>query len=437
MSQHILDAPAASAPAKCGPLRRLLAAHPIGFWFLFWGELAERCSYYSMRAILMLYMLEMLGLSKATASMVMSYFVAGCYLLPLVGGWVADRFLGQYWTIVLFSVPYLIGHLLLGVQSVPLLAMALVLLAVGSGAVKPNMTPLMGLTYKQQRPGDDKLLSDAFALFYGAINVGGFIASFGMPMLRTEYGYPFAFLAAAGMMAVAFTIFAAGKPFYAVESRVKETVTDTDRKERRAVLIRLLGLFGLVAAFWCVADQAGTTWLLMAKDHMNLQVLGYTLDPDQVQAANPLLLVLMLPAFAWGWRVLARRGWTVRATDKMLIGFILTCASMVVMAVAGFQVGGGEKVTVMWQLAAFVLITAAEVCISVVGLELAFRVAPKNMQGQAMAGFLLSVFVANVANAQITPLYEVISPGWYFTVLAVLMVPVTLVFRKVSARFEK
>ena len=199
--------------------------HPIGFWFFFWGELAERCSYYGMRAILTLYMVDRLGFSDGLASSAMSYFIAGCYFLPLVGGFVADRFFGKYWTIVGFSVPYILGHVILGVESVPFLIVALVLLAMGSGVIKPNISTLMGLTYDQQRPGQEKLRSDAFAMFYWAINLGAAVSSFAMPIIRTRMNYAIAFLFPAALMAVSFAIFAAGKRFYAVETLDKRKKT--------------------------------------------------------------------------------------------------------------------------------------------------------------------------------------------------------------------
>src|SRR5262245_35217727 len=95
-------------------ITRFFASHPTGFWFIFWGEFAERCSYYGMRAILAMYMASVLGLGQTNASTYMSFFIAACYFLPLVGGWVADNFLGKYWTIVGFSIPYILGHFILG-----------------------------------------------------------------------------------------------------------------------------------------------------------------------------------------------------------------------------------------------------------------------------------------------------------------------------------
>src|SRR5262249_30195821 len=136
--------------------------HPPGFWFFLGGEFAERCSYYGMRAILPLYMTAQLGMSDDDAAQWYSLFKAACYLLPLLGGFLADRYFGKHWTIVGFSVPYLAGQLLIGVESRAVLLLALVLLAGGSGVIKPNISALMGLTYDQQRPGKGRLRADAF-----------------------------------------------------------------------------------------------------------------------------------------------------------------------------------------------------------------------------------------------------------------------------------
>lgn len=215
---HAPQVPVIASEEAAAARRGGLLAHPPGFWFFFWGEFAERCSYYGMRAVLLLYMIDRLKLADAQASVIMSYFMAACYFLPLVGGYLADHYFGKYRTIVAFSLPYIIGQMILGIENKPFLFIALSLLAMGSGVIKPNISTLMGLTYDQQRPGQTKLRSDAFAIFYFSINIGATISSFAMPKLRDWFNYQTAFLCAAGLMAVAFVIFAAGKRFYAVET---------------------------------------------------------------------------------------------------------------------------------------------------------------------------------------------------------------------------
>jgi POT family proton-dependent oligopeptide transporter len=420
--------------------RSRLRDHPIGIWFFFWGEFAERCSFYGMRAILFLYMTGKLGFEDDSASMVMSYFIAACYLLPLIGGYVADRYFGRYRTIIAFSLPYIVGQLIMGIEDRTYLFISLSLLAVGSGVIKPNISTLMGLTYDQQRPGMERLRSDGFALFYGSINIGAAISSFAMPWIRNNYSYQTAFFFPAVMMVLAFLLFALGKPFYAKETIHREPATPVDREQQWTVLERLLGLFVVVMFFWSIFDQSTTTWTMFARDHLDATIFS----PDQLQAFNPVFIVLFLPLVTGLWHVLPRWGINLRPTDKMLIGFILTTITMAIIAVAGFRAVDGVKISVLWEVIPYMIITVAELCISVVGLELAFTAAPPPMKSFVSACWLLTVFFGNILNAQITPLYNrlelfgvKLSPGPYFTLLTILMVVVTIAFVLVAQRFNR
>jgi POT family proton-dependent oligopeptide transporter len=433
------ESPAKPAVTESIPVeeRSSLFDHPIGFWFFFWGELAERCSYYGMRAILLLYMIDRLGFSEGQASANMSYFIAACYLLPLAGGYVADNYFGKYRTIVGFSLPYILGHVILGIESVPFLVVALGLLAMGTGVIKPNISTLMGMTYDQQRPGQTRLRSDAFAMFYGAINIGAALSSFAMPWIRTHYGYQIAFLFPAALMVVAFLVFASGKPFYAEEKIERKSLTREERYERLVVLGRIFGLFLVVTFFWSIFDQSASTWTLFARDHLDLHFLGWTLDADSIQALNPVLIVLLLPPITLFWHFLARMGLSLKPTDKMLIGFVLTAITMAIMSVAGYLAGVDGRVSVLWEVIPYVIITAAEICISVVGLELAFTAAPPSMKSFVTGCWFLTVFIGNMLNSQITPLYEKLSPGTYFGLFALVMVPVTVAFVLIARRFNR
>ena len=161
--------------------------HPLAFWFFFWGEFAERASFYGMRTILALYLTSVLGFAARDASPIQYRFKAAAYFLPLLGGFIADRFFGKYWTIVGFSIPYVLGHFILGIPHPIAVYIALALLAGGSGVIKPNISTLMGQTYDEQRPGQEKLLSSAFLWFYFAINVGSLISTVALPAIRDHY----------------------------------------------------------------------------------------------------------------------------------------------------------------------------------------------------------------------------------------------------------
>lgn len=427
---------AAKHPAE-GFFAKYILSHPTGFWFFFWGEFAERSCYYGARAILVRYLAEQLGLGDQIATAGYSYFIAACYFLPLVGGYLADNYFGKYWTIVGFSIPYILGQLLLTVQSVPYMIVALALLAMGAGVIKPNISTLMGLTYDQKRPGQDKLRSDAFAMFYFAINIGSSVANAAMPLLRDWYGYSVAFLFPAALMVFALAMFALGKKHYAVEVIERVQRTPQERAEQWATLKQLGGLFLGVAFFWMIYDQHGSTWVLFTRDHIDLNVFGVQLAPEQLQTLNPVLIVLLLPAATVLWHTLAGFGINLRPTDKMNIGFALTVLTMVVMATAGYLAGNGHKVSAAWEAIAFVFLTAGEICISVVGLELAFIAAPQHMKGFVTACWLLAVFGGNLIAAQVTPLYSVMQPGNYFALNAGIIVVVAVVFFFITRRFNR
>jgi solute carrier family 15 (oligopeptide transporter), member 1 len=558
--------------------------HPIGFRFFFWGEFAERCSYYGMRAILALYMTERLGVDKADAGTFMSLFIAACYFFPLIGGFVADNFLGKYWTIVLFSVPYVIAQFIVGIENRYIVFGALVLLAMGSGVIKPNISTLMGLTYDQQRPGQDQLRTSAFSWFYMSINIGAALSQFGMPWLRTEFGYQIAFLFPAVLMAVALVIFAAGKKHYAREAIVRkvvgpapaptttltgipvryESVTAEELAAERAlkttVLTRIGLLFLTVMFFWAIFDQSASTWIFFADTYMDCTLFGVPASADSIQAFNPVFIVALVPVSVWLFKTLAQKGYEVKATQKMAVGFVLTGLSMVIMAVAGalagkkqdmvkfttpegslilpmwkeqkldavagnatagtdvriaatdfeydkdkkklnfasgkillkdgttlevsdghlkatglpaakaLAAGGvaepllksaeaiaklkteptkatlevvdwvepGQRVTVWWQVLAFLIITVAEILISVTGLELAFVAAPQSMKSFVTACWLAVVFLANLLiNAPITRLYPDMAPATYFLMLGAAMAVVLVIFVPVAKQFNR
>ncbi len=410
-----------------------------------------------MRAILFLYVAKQLNFGDDDAGTIVSLFLAACYFLPLIGGYLADNWFGKYWTIVGFSLPYILGQLSLCIDSQQVLGLApryfvfvsLALLAMGSGVIKPNISTLMGMTYDQYRPGKIQLRSDAFAFFYMAINIGAFASSTVVPWLCDHYsavlgvrdhtGYAIAFLFPAVLMVLALTLFALGKPFYAREVIAKQThATPEERRQQWTVLGRLFGVFFVITFFWMIFDQSSSTWIRFARNDFDLQLFGYRIAPDQFQALNPLFIVLLLPVVSVGlWRLLDRMGLHMRPTDKMLVGFVLTAASMAMMTIAGFLATPEHKVSLWWQVVTFFLITVAELCISPVGLELAFTAAPQSMKGFITACFLLTVFFGNILNSGLTRLYGPLGPGRYFGLLTGILIVVTIAFIFVARQFNR
>jgi POT family proton-dependent oligopeptide transporter len=183
----------------------------------------------------------------------------------------------------------------------------------------------------------------------------------------------------------------------------------------------------------------------LTRDWLHVDLFGKKLTPDQIQGLNPILILLLLPPITVLWHLLASLGLKLRPTDKMLIGFVLTAVTMGIMSAAGYRAAELGRVSVLWEVVAYVLITVAEICISVVGLELAFSAAPATMKSFVTACWLLTVFFGNILNSFITPLYGAeigllgvkLTPRTYFGLFALLMIPVTAAFVLVARRFNR
>jgi POT family proton-dependent oligopeptide transporter len=427
--------------------------HPRGFYYIFFGEFAERCSYYGMRAILPLYLTSVLAFSDSRAAAIYSSFKAACYLLPLLGGYLADRFFGRYWTIIGFSVPYVFGHFVLGIESQVALIIAMVLLAGGSGVIKPNISTLMGMTYDQQRPGQEALRSSAFLWFYFSINVGATISLLFMPSIRDyvrdHWGdlglaYKVAFQFPAWLMVLSLAIFAAGKRQYATEPKdPPKKLTEEERAQRRAALARLSGVFLLVIFFWVAYEQNDNLWTFFARDHVDLTLdthVGWKIPfaPDQFQWINGLLVLTFAPAFGWFFRWYDPHAHVFKATTKMLIGFLFTAGASVVMAFAALAASGGDKVSAWWIVLAYFVLTAGEVLVYGTGLELAFTAAPANMKSFITACFLVTNFAGNLINTQLSPQYNTtIAPVPFYLMSAGIVLAATVAFFFVGRRFNR
>ncbi|NKE43886.1 peptide MFS transporter [Roseomonas frigidaquae] len=410
-------------PAEEQPARWLLAGHPTGFWYVFWAELAERASFWGMRVLLSLYLVEMLGFSEANAGSVAQLFNAACYLTPILGGFIADHYLGRYRTIIWFCVPYLVGHLCFGFfRGEVALFLGLLLIALGSGAIKPNTSTLMGLMY--ERLGRRHLLDEAFVYYYAAINLGATITSLAVPIVQSSHGYGPALMIPTGLIALSMLIFWRGRRYFPTENIVVRpfSASRPQWQEERAVLLRLAGILTLVAIYWFLADQSSSTWVFLANDHMDLTLwpTGLALTAAQTQALNPLMILLFTPLLRPIWRRMeALRGRQLGPADKMTVGFVLTVLAMAVMALAGHVAESG-KASVWFLVLATLLITLAELCISAIGLQLCYLAAPASMKSQVMAWFLLTSFFGDSAGAAFTQLYGTVGNASYFALQALI-----------------
>ena len=374
--------------------------HPVAFRYFFFGEFAERCSFYGMKAILPLYFTQQLGFAKEHANPIFFAFKMAVYALPMLGGFLADRYFGKYNTIVWFAVPYVLGHFVLGIENAWMAVLALVLLACGSGVIKPNISTLMGLTYDEQRPGQSQLRSSAFMWFYFAINVGAFIAQATLPSIRSNFGYALAFQFPAWLMFVSLAVFAMGKKHYAAESLVYTPPTPEQSEERKIAVSRLMKIFFFMILFWIPYEHNDSIWVYFTEKSVDLKIpfMSKSFEPDQLQAINPLCVMIFAPLFAWLFPKIDPEARVYTIKNKILMGYVIGIASFAIMTMAAFLAKSDVKVASVWVIAAYVLLTIGEILVYGTGLDLAYSAAPGNIKGFITGCFLMTMAIANLIN---------------------------------------
>ena len=396
------------------------------------NEAAERFSYYGMRAILVVYMTQYLVnasgelevLSEEKAKGYFHLFVSAVYLTPILGALIADGFLGKYRTIILLSLVYCFGHFALAVDHTLMgLLIGQGLIALGAGGIKPCVSSHVGDQFgKTNAP----LLSQVFGWFYFSINLGAFVSMLVIPWLLDRYGASVAFGVPGILMVLATWFFWSGRYRFvhipaAGTGFIKEVFSSTGLN----ALLRLSMIYLFVAMFWALFDQTGSSWVLQAQK-MDRLVAGYEVLPSQIQAVNPLLIMVLVPLFS-GW-IYPRLGRVFELTSlrKIALGMFLTAAAFVIPSWIQMRIDAGEIPSIGWQLLAYLLLTSAEIMVSITCLEFSYTQAPKTMKSFVMAFYFMSVAVGNlftsavnffIQNADGSSKLEGAEYFWFFTVL--------------------
>ncbi|XP_014289068.1 peptide transporter family 1 [Halyomorpha halys] len=314
--------------------------YPKSVFFIISSEFCERFSYYGMRGVLALYLKDYLHYSENNATIIYHLFIVLCYFSPIFGGIMADAWLGKYNTILYVSLLYAFGNIVLSFGSVAglniphreLSLLGLFLIAVGTGGIKPCVSSFGGDQFVL--PQQEQELRRFFSVFYFSINAGSVISSFLTPMLReyhclgsNEDCYPLAFGLPAALMIVALVIFVVGSPMYkrnnpegnialqvggCIGHAVSKKISSSKKKEHWLdyaedrystkliadikVLLKLIYLFTPTIVFWALYDQQGSKWTFQAS-RMNGDLGWFTIQPDQMQTLDALLVLFFIPLF--------------------------------------------------------------------------------------------------------------------------------------------
>jgi POT family proton-dependent oligopeptide transporter len=378
---------------------------PKGIPYIIANEAAERFSYYGMRGILVVFLTQyLLGsngelsvMTKPEAMVVFHFFVASAYFVSVLGALLADAFIGKYRTIMILSVVYVMGHVALAADETRLgLYTGLTLIALGSGGIKPCVSAHVG---DQFGKANEHLLSRAFHWFYFSINFGALLSAILIPVVLEEYGPGLAFGIPGVLMALATVFFWMGRNTFAhIPAGGMAFLREVSGPIGRGVLFKMIPFFGFIAVFWSLFDQTGSTWVLQAES-MNTTVFGKILLPAQIQFVNPLLVLILTPVFCLVIYPFAERYVRVTPLRKIGVGLSLAGTTFLVSAWVQSRIDAGFEPTVWWQIGGYVLLTAAEVMVSITALEFAYTQAPKTMKSLVVSLYLLSVSAGNLFTA--------------------------------------
>ncbi len=393
---------------------------PGGIPYIIANEAAERFSFYGMKAILSIFMVQYLWLmgdapteqmSEVLASENYHKFNKWVYATPFFGALLADFFFGKYRVIIWLSIVYCVGHACLALMGVTgaagwWLFAGLALICIGSGGIKPCVSAHVG---DQFGKSNQHLLTKVFNWFYFSINLGAFLSMLATPWILEWHGPHLAFGIPGVLMALATVFFWLGrKKFIHVQPDSKKFKRELCSKEGLGVILRLLPLYFFVAFFWALFDQTGSSWIFQSQDMDRHFVIDWL--PSQIQSINSVLILTLVPVFTLF--VYPTLGKIIKLTPlrKIGAGLFITVLSFSIIALIQVSISEGNTPNIGWQFLAYLFLTAAEVMVSIVCLEYSYTQAPRNMKSLIMAIFLLSVSFGNQITEFVNSVIQVDDP---------------------------
>ena len=385
--------------------------HPKGLSTLFFTEMWERFSYYGMRGFLILYMTAAvsrggLGFSDARAGSLYGTYTGSAWFAAIFGGIIADRWLGQYRSVLAGGIIIALGHFTLAFESLPTFYAGLALIVIGTGLLKPNASTIVGSLYE---PGDAR--RDAgFSIFYMGINLGAFLGPIIAGYLAQKVNWHAGFACAGvGMVfGVIQYVIGRGRLKSAVERLSARRVppegpggevstsggfTPTEWKRIAAIVV----FFVFAGIFWGSYEQAGSTLNLFGDRYTRTTVLGFSFPSSWYVSVQALWVIILAPIMAWVWTALGRRRREPSSPTKFALGLVFAGLAfmMLVPAARLAQSATGVKLSPLWLVGAYFIEEIGELCISPVGLSIVTKLAPVRIVGLMMGVFFLSNAVGN------------------------------------------
>ena len=403
---------------------------PKGIPYIIGNELAERFSFYGMKCILIVFMTKYLmdhngnynTMSNAEATHWYHLFTSAVYYTPILGAIISDVFLGKYKTILFLSIIYCLGHLTLALDETAWgLAIGLSLISVGAGGIKPCVSAHVGDQFGKT---NSHLLEKVFSWFYLSINLGAFISTMLTPILLKHYGSHIAFGIPGILMFIATILFWMGRnTFIHIPPGGMKFLKEIFSREGLTAIGKLCIIYIFIAPFWSLFDQTGSTWIIQA-ENLNRNWLGINWLPSQIQAINPIMILIFAPTFTYFVYPKLNQYFELTPLKKINIGLFLTVPSFLIIAYLQSQIDLGNTPSIAWQILAYAILTAAEVLVSITCLEFSYTQAPNNIKSLIMGLFMLSIAVGNTftmfVNSSITNVNDGASFFFFFAKIMLL-----------------
>ena len=441
MTSAVLDAPLSDPRDD-----RAFFGHPRGLGLLFVAEMWERFSYYGMRALIVLYLTKALAWSDADAFRLYGTYTGMVWLTPMIGGFIADRYLGTHRALLVGGAIIATGHFVLAVPGMTAFYLGLILVVLGTGLFKPNASTMVGQLYA----AGDRRRDAGFTIFYMGINLGATFAPLVCSSLGERVGWHYGFAAAGVGMVCGLIAYAMGKKKYLPgigETRTANiapvagatTALDSlkawhglvgggagfaigwvtgngdwaavltgtvigasiamailsSRGEELKRVIALCFIVFFVVFFWAAYEQAGSSMNIFADRHTNRTIGGWEIPTGWFQSIQPAALLILAPVMAGVWQWLAARGKEPSTALKIAMGLAVIGVAFLFMVVAGRGVDGGMKVSAFFLVATYSLSEVGELMVSPVGLSYVTKVAPARLGALMMGIFFLSNSAAN------------------------------------------
>jgi POT family proton-dependent oligopeptide transporter len=456
--------------------------HPRGLTTLFFTEMWERLSYYGMRSFLVLFLTASaaaggLGLTTAVAARVYGLYTASVYLAALPGGWIADRLIGLRKAVLWGGIAIMAGHFTLVIHSEIAVYTGLILIVIGTGLLKPNISALVGELYDKDDPRKDS----GFSLYYMGINLGAFFAPlicgtlaqrvgwhwgfgaagvgmlFGViqytltanrlgqagqapaPGQKTEFSFSgMLWLLGVGLILIAmagdlvfdlemsqlqrFVILLAGSAVFMASLYVGGNFDATEKKRG----ISIFFLFLVAALFWAGFEQAGSSLTLFADRMTDNNLFGMPFPSTWFQSLNPIFIILLAPVFSWLWIKMGRK--QPSSPMKFALGLVGVGLGFIVMMFAARYITGDDSlVSPGWLFTTYLLHTLGELCLSPVGLSVMTKLAPQRIVGQIMGVWFLAASIGSYIGGEIAGLFETLPLPQLFGAVAAINLAVAVV----------